>query len=43
MIIRGVVEFTRLNPMVIGPISVSHMMGFIGIIIGMIIIKYKET
>lgn len=42
MVIRGIVEFTRLNPMVFGPFSVSHVMSFVGIIIGLILIKYQK-
>ena len=42
MVIRGIVEFTRLNPMVFGPFSVSHVMSFVGIIIGLILIKYRK-
>lgn len=42
MVIRGIVEFTRLNPMVFGPFSVSHVMSLIGIIIGIILIKYRK-
>lgn len=42
MIIRGIVEFTRENPMVFGPFSVSHVMSLIGIIIGIILIKYRK-
>jgi phosphatidylglycerol:prolipoprotein diacylglycerol transferase len=42
MTIRGIVEFYRLNPMVFGPFSVSHVMSLIGIIIGMILIKYRK-
>lgn len=33
MTIRGIVEFVRINPMVVGPFSVSHIMSFIGILI----------
>jgi phosphatidylglycerol:prolipoprotein diacylglycerol transferase len=40
--IRGIVEFSRLNPMVYGPFSVSHVMSVIGIIIGVILIKYRK-
>ncbi|MBM4764625.1 prolipoprotein diacylglyceryl transferase [Bacillus sp. B15-48] len=42
MVIRGIVEFTRLNPVVFGPFSVSHVMSLIGIITGMILIKYLK-
>lgn len=40
MIIRGIVEFTRVNPMVFGPLSVSHVMSIAGITIGIILIMY---
>lgn len=33
MTIRGIVEFVRINPMVVGPFSVSHIMSFMGILI----------
>lgn len=42
MVIRGIVEFSRLNPMVIGSFSVSHLMSLIGIIFGLILIKYRK-
>lgn len=42
MSIRGTVEFFRLNPVVYGPFSVSHVMSLIGIIIGLILIKYRK-
>ncbi|WP_394237599.1 prolipoprotein diacylglyceryl transferase [Niallia oryzisoli] len=42
MVIRGIVEFTRLNPMVFGPFSVSHVMSLIGIIFGIILIQYRK-
>ncbi|WP_404328133.1 prolipoprotein diacylglyceryl transferase [Mesobacillus maritimus] len=42
MVIRGIVEFTRLNPMIFGPFSVSHVMSLIGIITGMILINYRK-
>lgn len=42
MIIRSIVEFSRINPMIVGPFSVSHIMSLIGIIIGMILIKYRK-
>ncbi|MGG0720473.1 prolipoprotein diacylglyceryl transferase [Robertmurraya massiliosenegalensis] len=43
LIIRGIVEFTRVNPMVIGPFSVSHVMSLIGILIAIILIKYRRN
>lgn len=43
LVIRGIVEFTRLNPMVFGPFSVSHVMSIIGIIIAIILIKYRKN
>lgn len=42
MLIRGIVEFTRINPLVFGPFSVSHVMSLIGIIIGIILIKFRK-
>jgi phosphatidylglycerol:prolipoprotein diacylglycerol transferase len=42
MTIRGIVEFSRLNPMVYGPFSVSHIMSLIGITIGMILIRFLK-
>lgn len=41
MFIRGMVEFTRVNPLVFGPFSVSHVMSLIGIIIGGVLVKYR--
>jgi phosphatidylglycerol---prolipoprotein diacylglyceryl transferase len=40
--IRGIVEFTRINPMVVGSFSVSHVMSLIGIIIAAFLIKYRK-
>lgn len=42
MVIRGVVEFFRINPMVFGPFSVSHIMSLIGIVLGIILIRYRK-
>ncbi|WP_407270674.1 prolipoprotein diacylglyceryl transferase [Radiobacillus sp. PE A8.2] len=42
MAIRAIVEFARLNPMVVGPLSVSHVMSLIGIIIAAFLIKYRK-
>jgi phosphatidylglycerol:prolipoprotein diacylglycerol transferase len=42
MIIRGIVEFSRVNPIVFGPFSVSHAMSLIGIIIGIVLIIYRR-
>lgn len=42
MIIRGIVEFVRINPMVVGPFSVSHVMSIIGIIIALILMKNRR-
>lgn len=39
MVIRGIVEFVRINPLVVGPFSVSHVMSIIGIIIALILMK----
>ncbi|AQQ53258.1 prolipoprotein diacylglyceryl transferase [Planococcus lenghuensis] len=43
MIIRAVVEFSRINPMVIGPFSVSHVMSLIGVVIGLLLIRYRKA
>lgn len=40
--IRGIVEFARINPMVVGPFSVSHVMSLIGIIITIFIIRFQR-
>lgn len=40
--IRAIVEFARINPIVIGPFSVSHVMSLIGIIIAALLIKYRK-
>lgn len=42
MLIRGIVEFSRINPMVYGPLSVSHIMSIIGILFGTILIKHLK-
>lgn len=42
LIIRGIVEFSRINPMVFGPFSVSHLMSFVGIIFGIILANYLK-
>lgn len=42
MTIRAIVEFARLNPMVVGPFSVRHVMSITGIIIGIILIRYRK-
>lgn len=42
LVIRGIVEFTRVNPMVFGPFSVSHVMSLRGIIIAFILVKYRK-
>jgi phosphatidylglycerol---prolipoprotein diacylglyceryl transferase len=42
MIIRGIVEFSRINPMILGQLSVSHIMSIIGIVIGIILIRYRK-
>ncbi|MCD8500604.1 MAG: prolipoprotein diacylglyceryl transferase, partial [Bacillaceae bacterium] len=39
LVIRGIVEFTRINPMVFGPFSVSHVMSLIGIIFALLLAK----
>lgn len=40
--IRGIVEFSRINPLVVGQISVSHIMSLIGIIIAIFIIRLRK-
>jgi phosphatidylglycerol:prolipoprotein diacylglycerol transferase len=42
MAIRGIVEFFRINPMVYGPFSVSHIMSLIAIAIGIILIRFRK-
>lgn len=42
-IIRGLVEFTRINPIVFGPFSVSHVLSLIGVIVGIIIYKRQKN
>ncbi len=38
-IIRGVVEFFRINPVVWGPFSISHLLSLVLVIIGLVIYK----
>ncbi|MGB4437863.1 MAG: prolipoprotein diacylglyceryl transferase [Sedimentibacter sp.] len=38
-IIRGIVEFFRINPMIWGPFSISHLLSLILIIIGIVVYK----
>lgn len=38
-IIRGIVEFFRINPVIWGPFSVSHLLSLVLIIIGLVIYK----
>ncbi len=38
-IIRGIVEFFRINPVIWGPFSISHLLSLILIIIGLVIYK----
>jgi phosphatidylglycerol:prolipoprotein diacylglycerol transferase len=40
--IRGIVEFVRINPMVVGPFSVSHVMSLIGIIFAIFLMRYRK-
>lgn len=40
--IRGIVEFARINPMVIGPFSVSHVMSIVGIFIAIFLIRDRK-
>ncbi|MBD8067781.1 prolipoprotein diacylglyceryl transferase [Bacillus sp. PS06] len=42
LIIRAIVEFSRLNPMVFGPFSVSHIMSLIGIIFAIILMIVRK-
>lgn len=42
MAIRGIVEFVRINPIVVGPFSVSHVMSLIGIALGIVLIRYRK-
>jgi len=42
LVIRGVVEFSRINPMVFGPFSVSHVMSLLGIIFGVLLASYLK-
>ncbi|GAW92643.1 prolipoprotein diacylglyceryl transferase [Calderihabitans maritimus] len=41
-LIRGIVEFTRTNPVVYGPFTVAHLMSAIGIVIGLILIWRRK-
>ncbi|MCM3164105.1 MULTISPECIES: prolipoprotein diacylglyceryl transferase [Bacillaceae] len=38
--IRAIVEFARINPMVVGPFSVSHVMSLVGIIFAIFLMRY---
>ena len=38
-IIRGIVEFFRINPVIWGPFSISHLLSLILIIIGIVVYK----
>lgn len=40
--IRGIVEFSRINPLVIGPFSVSHVMSLVGIAIAVFLIWLRK-
>ncbi len=42
LVIRGIVEFARINPMIIGPFSVSHLLSLIGIIFALFIMNYLK-
>ena len=42
MVIRGIVEFARVNPVIGGFISVSHVMSLIGIVIGVFLVRYRK-
>ena len=39
-IIRGIVEFFRINPVVWGPFSISHLLSLVLVIIGLVIYKF---
>jgi len=39
-IIRGIVEFFRINPVIWGPFSISHLLSLVLVIIGLIIYKF---
>lgn len=41
-IIRGVVEFFRINPVIWGPFSISHLLSLVFIIVGLIIHAYLK-
>lgn len=42
LLIRGIVEFSRINPIVFGPFSVSHVMSLIGITIALFYIRHQK-
>lgn len=42
MIIRGIVEFSRVNPTILGVISVSHIMSLLGIGAASIVIYFRK-
>ncbi|EKQ55794.1 prolipoprotein diacylglyceryl transferase [Clostridium sp. Maddingley MBC34-26] len=39
-IIRGIVEFFRINPVIWGPFSISHLLSFVLVIIGLLIYRF---
>jgi phosphatidylglycerol:prolipoprotein diacylglycerol transferase len=42
LVIRGIVEFTRINPMVFGPFSVSHLLSALGIAFALVLIWHRK-
>ncbi|MEQ6390608.1 prolipoprotein diacylglyceryl transferase [Bacillaceae bacterium S4-13-58] len=42
MIIRGIVEFSRVNPTILGGISVSHIMSLLGIVAASIVVYFRK-
>jgi len=42
-VIRGVVEFFRINPVVWGPFSISHVLSLVLVIIGLILYKFLSN
>jgi phosphatidylglycerol:prolipoprotein diacylglycerol transferase len=39
-LIRGIVEFFRINPIIWGPFSISHLLSFVLVIIGLLIYRF---
>lgn len=42
LIIRGIVEFSRINPMIFGPFSVSHLLSALGIAFALVLIWHRK-